>query len=626
MRVPRESYSATTSGCGCSTIPTQFEAQVARTPGAIAVAGPAGVLADGVLTYRELNSRANQLARYLVAHDAGPERLVGLVLDRTVDAVIAILATLKAGAAYLPIDPVSPPGRILGLLADACPVHILMTANVSIPNMSTTWLAGGVFLERLRAYDDSDLAPSLLPDNPAYVIYTSGSAGEPKGVVVTHKNVARLFGEIDRLFRFRADDVWVLFHSYAFDFSVWELWGSLLNGGRLVVVPYMVSRSPRAFLKMLRREKVTILNQTPSAFYQLMDADQVEADSESLELKDSLALRYVFFGGETLDLKRLVGWYTRHSDSTPTLVNMYGITETTVHVTYIALNRQLIADAQGSLIGAAIPDLELHLLDDKMEPVPPGVPGEVYVSGGGLARGYLNRPSLTATRFVSNPFGGAGSRLYRTGDVARIQLNGAIEFLGRADYQVKVRGHRIELREIEEVLRSCTLVDDAVVVAREDRAGDRRLVAYVTGPGVSNVGVYEWARSWLPDYMVPSAYVVLDSFPLTVNGKLDRQSLPAPSGGDVPSDVDFVAPSSRVEMMLAEIWEEVLGIERIGIDDNFFTLGGHSLLAAQIISRVRERLGVDIPLQILYGAPTIAELANRIAGDAPGQEPTIEVL
>src|SRR3954464_3677474 len=363
-------------------------------------------------------------------------------------------------------------------------------------------------------------ATNLAPQHPAYVIYTSGSTGIPKGVAVTHQNVVRLFGATEHLFHFGTLDVWTLFHSFTFDFSVWEIWGALLHGGRLVVVPYAISRSPPEFLKLMAREGVTVLNQTPSAFYQLLQTDR-----ERPELGRGLALRHVIFGGEALDPRRLDGWYERHPDNAPVLINMYGITETTVHVSHLLLDRKLAASSAGNLIGRAIPDLHAYVLDGGLEPVPAGVSGELYIAGSGLARGYVGRAGLTAERFVADPFGAAGSRMYRTGDLARWRGDGVLEFLGRADAQVKVRGFRIEPGEIEAALVGHGDVAQAAVIAREDGPGGKRLVGYVVAAGaaVPDAAVLRahLGRS-LPEHMVPSAFVVLDRLPLTPNGKLDR--------------------------------------------------------------------------------------------------------
>ncbi|MGW2658828.1 amino acid adenylation domain-containing protein, partial [Streptomyces sp. NPDC001478] len=419
-----------------ASLTTLFERRVRENPAAVAVT-------DGGtrLTYGELNARANRLAHALIARGTGPEDLVALALPRSADLVVAVLAVLKAGAAYVPVDPGYPAARIAYLLADTRPSLLVTTG-------ATGELPGADGVERLPldtagldAYPATDPELRVDPAHAAYVIHTSGSTGNPKGVVVPHRNVVRLFDTTEDLFGFTADDVWTLFHSYAFDFSVWELWGALLYGGRLVVVDHATSRAPGRFLELLAREGVTVLNQTPSAFYPLMRADE-----EDPETGRRLALRTVVFGGEALEHARLASWYERHPEDAPRLVNMYGITETTVHVTHAALDR---APAPAGRIGTALPDLRTYVLDSGLRPVPPGVPGELYVAGAGLARGYLDRPALTAGRFVADPFGAPGDRMYRSGDVVRRAEDGGLHYVGRADQQVKVRGFRIELGEIE---------------------------------------------------------------------------------------------------------------------------------------------------------------------------------
>ncbi|MCX2946719.1 non-ribosomal peptide synthase/polyketide synthase [Lentzea sp. NEAU-D7] len=555
-------WNGTAAGRPAATLPGLFEAQVSRTPDRVAV---------GDLTYAELNARANRLAHRLIADGAGPERFVGLRLPRGTDLVVAILGVLKSGAAYLPIDPSYPEERVARMISDTAPVAVLE----SLPDLS--------------GFPDTDPVTALGADNPAYVIYTSGSTGVPKGVVVPHANVVRLFEQTSDWFSFGEDDVWTLFHSFAFDFSVWELWGPLLHGGRLVVVPHEVSRSPRAFLRLLHDEQVTVLNQTPSAFYQLMAEEQVP-----------LALRYVIFGGEALDLSRLSAWYTHHDAR---LVNMYGITETTVHVSYLALDPALAASAPGSLIGTGIPDLRIYLLDEDLRPVPPGVTGEMYVAGEGLARGYLNRPGLTASRFVANPF--AEGRMYRTGDLARWRADGNLEYLGRADQQVKVRGFRIELGEIEAVLHPA--VDQVAVIAK-----DQRLVAYVVGD-TSIDELRARAAAVLPEHMVPSAFVRLDRLPLNNNGKLDVRALPEP-GRESATAQEFVAPRTEAERVIAGIWADVLGVDRVGVTDRFVELGGDSISSIRVISRLRAEFGVDLTPRDLFGHPTVEGLARVLPG------------
>ncbi|WP_433151782.1 amino acid adenylation domain-containing protein [Actinomadura nitritigenes] len=573
-----------------STIPALFEAQAAARPGAVAVSF------EGVsLTYGEVNARANRLARRLAEQGVGPEQFVALKLPRSADLVVAILAVLKAGAAYVPMDPDYPEDRIAYMVEDAAPVLTIGPDDLD---------ASG--------YDDANLDVAVSPDHPAYVIYTSGSTGRPKGVVVPHQNVVRLLRSTEHWFDFGPDDVWTLFHSYAFDFTVWELWGSLLYGGRLVVVPYLTSRSPDEFLKLLADERVTVLNQTPSAFYQLMAADKANPGTD-------LALRYVVFGGEALELARLEDWYSRHPEDAPTLVNMYGITETTVHVSYIALDRAYAATAPGSVIGAGIPDLRVYVLDARLQPVPPGVVGELYVAGPGLARGYLDRPDLTAERFVADPYGAPGTRMYRTGDVGRWLKDGRLEYLGRRDQQVQLRGFRIELGEIEAALARHDAVSDAAVVVRDDR-----LVAYVVASApVDSAELRKFASGDLPDHMVPAVVVELDALPLTVNGKLDRAALPAP---DFAAKTSSRAPRTPEEETLAGLFREVLTLERVGIDDGFFDLGGDSIIAIQLVSRARQS-GLVITPRDVFQHQTVEELAavarpvgedERVEAEAPG--------
>ncbi|HDX8120040.1 TPA: pyoverdine non-ribosomal peptide synthetase PvdD, partial [Pseudomonas aeruginosa] len=405
-------------------------------------------------------------------------------------------------------------------------------------------------------------------------------------------------------------DVWTLFHSYAFDFSVWEIFGALLYGGCLVIVPQWVSRSPEDFYRLLCREGVTVLNQTPSAFKQLM-AVACSADMATQQP----ALRYVIFGGEALDLQSLRPWFQRFGDRQPQLVNMYGITETTVHVTYRPVSE---ADLKGGLvspIGGTIPDLSWYILDRDLNPVPRGAVGELYIGRAGLARGYLRRPGLSATRFVPNPFpGGAGERLYRTGDLARFQADGNIEYIGRIDHQVKVRGFRIELGEIEAALAGLAGVRDAVVLAH-DGVGGTQLVGYVVADSAEDAerlreSLRESLKRHLPDYMVPAHLMLLERMPLTVNGKLDRQALPQPDAS--LSQQAYRAPGSELEQRIAAIWAEILGVERVGLDDNFFELGGHSLLATRVISRVRQEQQLDASLKALFERPVLEAFAQGL--------------
>ncbi|MDX3452286.1 amino acid adenylation domain-containing protein [Streptomyces sp. ME02-8801-2C] len=588
------------------TLPELFAQQVARTPGATAV-----VHDETRLTYAELDERSNRLAHLLGERGAGPEKLVALALPRTPDLVVAVLAVLKTGAAYVPMDPEYPAERLEFMLADADPVLLLTSDDLSAARTPTGGAPVITVTEALNHPACALQLPPPAPANTAYVIYTSGSTGRPKGVSVPHANVVRLFASTRNWFDFGPDDVWTLFHSYAFDFSVWELWGALLHGGTLVVVPFAVSREPEEFLELLVRERVTVLNQTPSAFGELL-----RADAALPEVGRELALRYVVFGGEALDFARVGDWYTRHPQDAPVLVNMYGITETTVHVTGLPLTESAVRDAQGS-IGRAIPDLRTYVLDVGLRLVPPGVTGELYVAGAGLARGYLGRPGLTAGRFVADPFGGPGERMYRTGDLARRSADGELEYAGRADSQVKIRGFRIELGEVEAALTDHPEVARAVVVER-----DARLVAYVVGRAALDAdNLRRHTGRTLPEHMVPSAVVVLDRLPLTANGKLDRAALPEP---DVSSGGGR-APRTPQEEILCGLFADVLGLaaHRVGADDGFFDLGGDSLLAMRLTDRIRGALGVTLPVRAVFEAPTPAGLAERLNSEDAVRRPEL---
>ena len=446
-----------------------FEAQVRATPEATAV-----TFEQQSLTYRALDERANRVARSLRASGVGPESRVGVCFERGVDLVVAIVAVLKAGGAYVPLDPSYPPARLRYIVEDSDVKVALVQSSGSDglqgSNVSVLTLAEAEYGTAANARESEVAACAPGPNNLAYIIYTSGSSGRPKGVMVTHAHVTRLFRSTAAWFQFSSADVWTLFHTYAFDFSVWELWGALLYGGRLVVVPWWVTRTPDAFRRLLTQEGVTVLNQTPSAFLHLLGA----SGDQPIESR----LRVLIFGGERLDYSKLRPWIARQGDRQPALVNMYGITETTVHVTYRVISASDVEGYARSLIGVPIPDLRLYVLDRWLRPAPIGTPGELFVAGAGVARGYWHRPGLTAERFLSDP-GVAGGRMYRTGDRVRLLPNGDIEVLGRTDDQVKTRGFRIEPAEIEAALVSHPTVRESAVVLQED-AGDPRLVAYVT--------------------------------------------------------------------------------------------------------------------------------------------------
>jgi amino acid adenylation domain-containing protein len=585
------------TGIDVDVIQSIVEAQAQQRPHAIAV-----VCDSERLSYSELNARANQLAHRLRREGVGPETMVGIYMERGVRTIVGILGILKAGGCYVPIDLQYPKDRVAFILENSGAKALVTDAE---QRDAVTEFNGPVVRLDENYRDiagESQINPpvNVVGKNAAYVIYTSGSTGRPKGVIVTHHNVVRLFTATEHWYGFSDRDVWTLFHSFAFDFSVWEIWGALFYGGTTVVVPYRVSRSPELFYDLLAREGVTVLNQTPSAFRQLIWAEK------NAPKRHQLKLRYVIFGGEALELQSLRPWYESHPDNAPLLVNMYGITETTVHVTYRPIRVADVEANLGSVIGEPIPDLTIHLLDEQQKPVGVGVPGEIYVGGLGVARGYLNRPELNAERFVLK----GDERLYRSGDLARRLENSDLEYLGRIDHQVKIHGFRIELGEIESVLNSHEALRESAVIA-DDSTGEKRLVAYVVSrngqPAINEIR--EFAGKRLPAYMVPAKFIFLEKMPLTVNGKVDRKALPAPDTARPQLQTEFVAPSNEKQKILAEIWQDVLRVDQIGIRDNFFELGGDSIRSIQVLARAQEK-GVGFSLQRLFRQPTIEALAN----------------
>ncbi|EIU2865422.1 TPA: non-ribosomal peptide synthase/polyketide synthase [Pseudomonas aeruginosa] len=580
-----------------------IERQAAERPRATAV-----VYGERALDYGELNLRANRLAHRLIELGVGPDVLVGLAAERSLEMIVGLLAILKAGGAYVPLDPRYPSDR-LGYMIEDSGIRLLLTQRAARERLP---LGEGLPCLLLDAehewagYPESDPQSAVGVDNLAYVIYTSGSTGKPKGTLLPHGNVLRLFDATRHWFGFSADDAWSLFHSYAFDFSVWEIFGALLHGGRLVIVPHETSRSPEDFLRLLCRERVTVLNQTPSAFKQLM---QVACAGQEVP---PLALRHVVFGGEALEVQALRPWFERFGDRAPRLVNMYGITETTVHVTYRPLSLADLDGGAASPIGEPIPDLSWYLLDAGLNPVPRGCIGELYVGGAGLARGYLNRPELSCTRFVADPFSTTGGRLYRTGDLARYRCDGVVEYVGRIDHQVKIRGFRIELGEIEARLLAQPGVAEAVVLPHEG-PGATQLVGYVvtqaapSDPAALRDTLRQALKASLPEHMVPAHLLFLERLPLTANGKLDRRALPAPDASRLQQD--YAAPRSELEQRLAAIWADVLKLGRVGLDDNFFELGGDSIISIQVVSRARQA-GIRLAPRDLFLHQTIRGLAG----------------
>nr|WP_320204182.1 non-ribosomal peptide synthetase [Serratia marcescens] len=586
-----------------------FEAQVRRTPEAIAV-----TYGDDSLTYAELNTQANRWAHRLVQLGVQPDSLVALCAGRGLPMLVGLLGILKAGGAYVPLDPAYSGERLQYILADSAPVLLLADelGRQALGDCEVPVLA----LEQPLTGESDDLQDvGVRPAHLAYVIYTSGSTGKPKGVMVEHRQVARLFSATNAWFNFSAADRWCLFHSFAFDFSVWEIWGAWLYGGQLFIVPQAIARSAPDFYHFVCRSGITVLNQTPSAFKAFI---QAQAHSEARQ-----QLREIVFGGEMLKPSDLAPWFARPENRQTRLINMYGITETTVHVTYRPLSAQDTAITT-SPIGSRIPDLRLYLLGADGEPVPMGAIGELYVGGEGVARGYLNRPELTAERFLDDPFNRApGARMYRTGDLARYLPGGDIEYLGRNDQQVKIRGFRIECGEVEAQLSTDPRVRSVAVDAIGDGDGGKRLVAWVVpAPEAERAtlatGLRQHLQARLPDYMVPVAYVWLEALPLTGNGKLDKRALPVPQVDAYVREA-YAPPQGEAENLLAAIWRELLGVERVGRYDHFFELGGHSLMAVRLANRVQQA-GWLLPLQALFASPVLHVLAQALEV-APAQEP-----
>ena len=581
-----------------ATIHGLFEVQAERWPERIAV-----TCGRQSLTYRELDDRANRLAWSLRRSGAGPDKIVALFMHRSIDMVCAILGVLKSGGAYLPIDPDYPADRVRYLLEDSGAALLVTDQPGTVPfGVTEVDVAASMATPAAGPADIGHLAAPPNANSPhdlAYIIYTSGSTGRPKGVMIEHRNVVRLMVNDRFPFAFDQNDVWSLFHSYCFDFSVWEMYGALLYGGRLVVIPHDATRDTRRFLHLLEKERVTVLSQTPAAFYNLIQEDLRLAVSR-------LSLRYVVFGGEALKPLLLKPFHDRHPETR--LVNMYGITETTVHVTFKEIGSEEI-ERNVSNIGRAIPTLKTYIMDKNLRLLPIGVPGELCVSGDGVGRGYLGRPDLTAQKFVPNPYM-PGETLYRSGDLARLFAQGDLEYLGRIDNQVKIRGHRIELGEIESALLLHPSVQEVALLTRENQMGTRQLCAYYVPAAVISANEIRkhLARS-LPDYMIPTYIISVEKMPLTSNGKVDYTKLPMPED-TLEVDVVFAAPETPLQKRVVRVWSEILEIDadRIGIDSEFFTLGGDSLSAIRVVARLDGGLTVSD----LYDRPTVRLLAEQV--------------
>jgi amino acid adenylation domain-containing protein/non-ribosomal peptide synthase protein (TIGR01720 family) len=614
----RASAAAVLGSSDWSTVPGIFKSVVHRSGDRTAITAPDGA----TITYAELDERSDALARGLVAAGAGPERLVGVAVDRSADAIVALLAVVKTGAAYLPLDRSHPLTRLSRVVTDADPAVIIVDDELAtlwsdLPATRRTVAD----LVALGAATPTAALPAVVdPRHPAYVMYTSGSTGAPKGVVVPHEAVVDLLAALDHDYLPSPDDVWVTFTSFAFDVSVAEIWMSLVSGGRLVVVDRDTARSPLEFARVLYGEGVTMVNMTPSAFYQFAAALRTRDD---VVLAPSL--RAMILAGEALDFEQVRRWHAdRRAEGVegPQLNNMYGPTETTVYVTRRELTPEFVAATHSSDIGQAIDGVRAQILDSRLRPVPDGVPGDLYISGDQVTRGYAGMFGLTATRFVADPSGPAGARMYFTGDAAMYRA-GSIEYLGRGDGQVKLRGFRIELGEVEAALLAVPGVHAAGATVRQRRDGIDWLVGYVVaddGIELQTADVRAAAARRVPDYMVPDVVVTLDRLPLNVNGKLDRLALPDPV---VQAAAEYVAPAPGLETELAAIFADVVGIDRISATESLFDVGGNSLIAAQVAARCGEDLDIPVAVRDIFEAPTVAALAARVGGRAHEHRPRL---
>jgi amino acid adenylation domain-containing protein len=582
-----------------------FEDQAARDPQRIAL-----VLDDAQLSYGELNQRANRLAHRLRALGVGPETVVGLCVERSFEMIVGLLGVLKAGGAYLPIDPDYPKQRIAFMIDDAAPALVLTqeTLRERLPEAIQT-LRLDADWPMIATQSARDPSPTATPRNLAYVIYTSGSTGQPKGVGVTHEAITSRLDWMQSRFALTFDDTVLQKTPYGFDVSVWEVFWTLRQGARIALAPPGDHRSPERLQELVDAHRVTILHFVPSMLRAWLDTP---------ELRSLPSLRCVLCGGEALDPGLAARFFASQNAE---LHHLYGPTEASIDAAAHRCDpqtRDLLVP-----IGHPIQNTQIYLVDAASEPVPVGVSGELLIGGAGLARGYLGRPDITAERFVPNPFGAPGERLYRSGDLARHRADGDIEFLGRIDHQVKIRGVRIELGEIEAALARLPHMREAVVLAREDRPGETRLVAYLVtddGAAVTPADLRPALARELPDHMIPSAFVALDALPLTTSGKLDRKALPPP---DIDAEVArrYVAPRDALEHTLCRIFADTLGLDRVGMEDDFFELGGHSLLAMTIASKVSSAMNISLPLRLIYEARSISTISSYLQASTRQQPP-----
>ncbi len=583
-----------------------FEQQAQRTPDRVAVS-----CAGQQLRYRELNERANQLAHYLQRLGVGPDVLVGICMERSLDMVIGLLGILKAGGAYMPMDPTYPQDRLAFMLSNAhAPVLLtLQHLREQVPAYQGQIVCLDSDWQTLSQEAQTAPACSVTADNLAYVIYTSGSTGQPKGAMVAQRGMLNhLFAKIQTL-DLTSDDTVAQTASHCFDISVWQFFAALLQGGQVCIYPNEIARDPVQLFRHVAAERVSILEIVPSLLQAYLDAIELLSEQASVEA----SLRWLVVTGEQFPAPLAARWL-RHFPQV-TLLNAYGPTECSDDVTHAVLHQALLERGATAPIGLPVGNTQIYILDRVLQPLPVGVPGEIYVGGIGVGRGYVGDAARTASTFIPDPFGVSGGRLYKTGDVGRYHPDGQIEFIQRVDHQVKVRGYRIELGEIEAVLGQHPAVRQCLVLVREDEPGQQRLVAYLTAvPGEKPAAnqLYAWLHDKLPVYMIPVAFVLLEEFPLSANGKLERAALPAPERDHSELTASYIAPRTDTEELLADIWCEVLALERVGVLDNFFAIGGHSLPATQVMARLRKRIQVDLPLQALFEHPTIAGLAEQI--------------
>ena len=598
------------------TVHALFEEQVKKTPDNIAV-----VFKDQKITYRELNNRANQLAHTIRKEyknhwniEIEGDTLIGIYIDRSIEMIISILGILKAGAAYVPFDRADPEERLKFKIND-CKCRMILTSTKIVENLVFLTESDTLPVSIDSYWTKIAKAPSTTPKhinnstNLCYVIYTSGSTGNPKGVLQSHHNINRLFLSCNKLFNFTKNDVWTLFHSISFDFSVWELWGALLYGGKIVLPTFNCTRNSPAFIKLLISKKISILNQTPSAFIML---NNYISDYNN---KLSLYLKYIIFGGEALNTNNLIKLFLNPNFNQTKIINMYGITETTVHVTHKVITQKDITNSLTSNIGIPLADLKCYILDKNLSPVPIGAIGELYIGGRGLARGYLNNDLLTKERFILSPYvlsSNKYNRLYKTGDLAKFLKNGEIEYIGRNDRQIQIRGYRIELGEIEIVLSGHTAIKQCYISYQKIN-NHKSLVAYYILKKTArlNYNLEEELKYYLskklPNYMLPHIFIKVEVFVLNSNGKMNEKELIKISNKATQEKI-FTPPRNKLEKQLTTVWKKVLTCKNLGIDDDFFKLGGNSILAIKLLYSINESTHLNIKLYDIFKCRTIKNL------------------